>query len=369
MDENIRKRIEKMDERNRVHFLINQSLSNDSDWDRLRLLNDSLSLNIATAFSGIGAPEHALKRLNIKSNILFAGDIDSFCKETYFANYNISENLWHKDVRQFNANPFQNKVDIFIGGSPCQSFSIGGKRKGLEESRGTLFYEYARLVKECEPKIFIYENVTGLINHDGGNTWKVVTNTFDKLKYFWTYWVLNSKNYGIPQNRRRVYVIGFRKDLCHYFELLNKPSERELIYEVKDILQNFVPNKFYLPEKGFLRVIDPKHKRHVALNSKVARTQIANQQYNWYGDIRIESKIHERIEQDNRIYKDFYNNERCVARCLTPRECLRLMGFDEDFKIVVNDQQLYKQSGNSIVVNVLMEIFKSIIKTGVFYEH
>lgn len=368
MNESIRRYVENMDERNKVLYLLNQSLSDDRDWDKLRLINNSLCLNIATSFSGIGAPEHALKRLNINTKIVFAGDIDEYCKETYFANFHISECNWHNDVRKFDASQYRNGIDIFVGGSPCQSFSIGGKRKGLEESRGTLFYEYARLVKECNPKVFIYENVTGLINHDGGNTWKVVTQIFNELGYFWTYWILNSKNYGIPQNRKRVYVIGFRKDLLQFYELLKKPSEKELQYEVSDVLQNDIPNKYYLPEKGFLRVVDPKHKRHVALNGTIARTQIANQQYNWYGDIRIESNIPKHIEKDDRIFKDVYNGKRCVARCLTPRECLRLMGFDEDFKIVVNDQQLYKQSGNSIVVNVLMEIFKSIIKTGVFYE-
>lgn len=363
----LNKSVKSLKENDKVNFLINHSSDEDDEWKVLHAQNEALCINIATSFSGIGSPEYALKRLKINHNILFAGDIDEFCKETYFANYDIQEDSWHSDVRQFEATDYNGRVDLFVGGSPCQSFSIGGKRKGFEESRGTLFYEYARLVKECKPKVFIYENVTGLMNHDGGHTWEVVSQTFDELGYIWTPWVLNSKDYGIPQNRKRVYVVGIRADLSKFAEKLIKPIERPLVYEVEDLLESFIPNKYYLPEKGFLRVIDPKHLRHVALNSKIARTQIANQQYNWYGDIRVEKDIPQRIEDDPRIFKDLFKGERCVTRCLTPRECLRLMGYDEDFKIVVNDQQQYKQCGNSIVVNVMMEVIKAIIKTGVYY--
>lgn len=363
----LQNRLKDVDESEKIHFLINKSLLEDNDWDSLHNLNESICINLATSFSGIGAPEHALDRLGLKHRIVFAGDIDEFCKKTYFANYKITDVNWHNDIRQFCAVKYNGLIDLFVGGSPCQSFSIGGKRKGLEESRGTLFYEYARLIKESNPKVFIYENVTGLLNHDKGKTWKVVCSIFDELGYNWTYWILNSKNYGIPQNRKRVYVIGFKKEFYNYFERLSKPSEKELSYEVDDLLQSNIPNKFYLPQKGFDRVIDPKHNRHVALNSKISRTQIANQQYNWYGDIRIEFQIPQRLKLDERIYKGIFNDRLCVARCLTPRECLRLMGYEDSFKIVVNDQQQYKQSGNSIVVNVLMEIIKSIIKTGVFY--
>ena len=359
--------IEKLKEEKKVDFLLNYSIRQDEDWSLMSNKNNQISLNVATAFSGIGSPEYALKRLEIKHSIKFAGDIDEYCKKTYLANYPLREQFWHEDVRNFSAKQFYGDIDLFVGGSPCQSFSIGGKRLGFEESRGTLFYDYARLVKECSPKVFIYENVTGLMNHDGGHTWDVVKATFDELGYKWVPWVLNSKNYGIPQNRKRVYVVGFRSDLALFFNSLVEPIETKLVYEVEDILQEFVPNKYYLPIKGFLRVVDPKHLRHVALNGKIARTQIANQQYNWYGDIRIENDIPKRLEDDDRVHKGIFKGERVVSRCLTPRECLRLMGYDDRFNIVVDDFHMYKECGNSIVVNVMMEIIKSIIKTGVFY--
>lgn len=323
-------------------------------------------IKIGTSFSGIGAPEFALKKLGVDHEIVFAGDIDEYCKQTYFSNYDIALESWHNDVKFFDATPYRGQVDLYVGGSPCQSFSVGGKRKGFEESRGTLFYEYARIAKECQPKVFIYENVTGLMNHDKGHTWEVVKQTFNELNYCWVYWVLNSKDFGIPQNRKRVYIVGFRKDLKKNFQLLTEPQSCPLKINVDDLLEKEVPNKYYLPQKGFDRVIDPKHSRHVALNGKIARTQIANQQFNWYGDIRIEKNISDKIEKDERIFKGFFRGERCVARCLTPRECLRLMGFSDEFKIVVNDQQQYKQCGNSIVVNVMMEIIRNIVNTGVF---
>jgi DNA (cytosine-5)-methyltransferase 1 len=243
-----------------------------------------------------------------------------------------------------------------------------GKREGLEEARGTLFYEYARLVSEIKPKVFIYENVTGMLNHDGGRTWKVISEIFDDLGYKWTYWVLNAKDFGLPQNRRRIFAIGFRNDMEKCFEKITEPRKVKLTLEVADLLETSVPNKYYLPEKGFKRVIDPSQVKHVALNGKVARCQVACQQYNWFGDMRFETHIPNRIMEDDRIYKGDYNGQQGLARCLTPRECLRLMGFSDDFQIAVNDQQMYRQVGNSIAVNVLMEIIKQIKATGVFEE-
>ena len=244
-----------------------------------------------------------------------------------------------------------------------------GKRKGLEEARGTLFYEYARLVKEIQPKVFIYENVTGMLNHDKGRTWTIISEIFDSLDYKWTYWVLNAKDFNLPQNRRRIFVVGFRKDLLKYANRLTEPHKVKLEYDMTTLLEKDVPNKYYLPEKGFKRVTDPKQIKHVALNGTVARCQVACQQYNWYGDMRFESDISLRLEEDERIFKGEYKGIRGVTRCLTPRECLRLMGFDDTYRIVVPDQYMYRQVGNSIAVNVIEKVVRQILKTGVFNEN
>jgi DNA (cytosine-5)-methyltransferase 1 len=360
-------------------------------------------IKLGTVFSGIGAIEHALERMELPYTIEFACDngertlktsieeiysavegMDDTEKnayitalyekergvnqveKTYRANYKIHNNLFYQDVRLLDGKKFEDKIDLFVGGSPCQSFSHAGKRKGLDEARGTLFYDYARLVSEIKPKVFIYENVPGMLNHDGGKTWSIISEIFEGLGYHWTYWVLNAKDYGLPQNRRRIFVIGFHENYKEYFGSLLKPAPFPLKVDMTDLLESDVINKYYLPEKGFLRVIDPKHKKHVALNGKIARCQVANQQYNWYGDMRFETEIPQRLLEDERVYKGEYNGDLGVARCLTPRECLRLMGFTDDFNIVVPDQHMYRQAGNSIAVDVLIEIINQILMTGIF---
>ena len=343
-------------------------------------------LKLATVFSGIGAIEYALDKLNIPHEIIFACDngerrlktsyedieqatadmnnanrnkyvtglYDSetginYVEQTYKANFKIADSAYYQDAKMLDGKEYEGQVDLFVGGSPCQSFSIMGKRKGLEEARGTLFYEYARLVQEIRPKVFIYENVTGMLNHDGGRTWKVISGIFDELGYTWTYWVLNAKDYDLPQNRRRIFVIGYRKDLSEYFTKLEAPQKIKPTGDMSDYLENNIPNKYYLPEKGFKRVIDPNQKKHVALNGKIARCQVACQQYNWFGDMRFETNIPNRLEEDERVYKGYFEENRGVARCLTPRECLRLMGFGDDYQIVVPDQHMCRQIGRAHV--------------------
>ncbi len=362
-------------------------------------------IKLATVFSGIGAVEHALQLMRQEHQIVFACDNGerrlktpydiieeqvhgmnnaeknrfltqlyseesgiNFVETSYKANFSISNDAFYQDVKFLDGNEYTNTVDLFVGGSPCQSFSVMGKRKGLEEARGTLFYEYARLVSEIKPKVFIYENVTGMLNHDGGRTWKIISEIFDELHYSWTYWVLNAKDYGLAQNRRRIFVVGFREDLADKFQRLAKPEPVQLTTQIEDYLESDVPNKYYLPEKGFKRVIDPNQIKHVSLNGKVSRCQVACQQYNWFGDMRFETPVPKRLEDDARVFKGEYNGKRGVARCLTPRECLRLMGFSDDFVIAVPDQHMYRQSGNSIAVNVMQRVVSEIIATGVFME-
>jgi DNA (cytosine-5)-methyltransferase 1 len=181
-------------------------------WTEREFSHPERTIRLGSLFSGIGAIEHALKRLNLKTEILFASDIDANCKKSYFANYDITEDKWCPDVHKLNAKPFRFKCDLLVGGAPCQAFSLVGKRRGFEDTRGTLFREFARVVKECKPKVFIFENVRGMLNHNKGITWDVIKNTFEHdLKYNIRFQVLNSRNYGIPQNRERLFCIGIRK--------------------------------------------------------------------------------------------------------------------------------------------------------------
>ena len=186
-------------------------LTEGASWKELEFSHPENTVRIGTVFSGIGAIEHAFQRLNLKHHIMFAGDIEPKCKESYFANYNIREEDWFTDIRDFDARRYKGKVDFVIGGAPCQAFSMVGHRLGFEDARGTLFYEFARVVKETEPKLFLFENVRGLLNHDKGRTWHVMHDIFEELGYDVKFRVLNSCDYGIPQHRERVYCFGFKK--------------------------------------------------------------------------------------------------------------------------------------------------------------
>lgn len=384
-------------------------LSFQEQWTEKEFINSDAKIRVATMFSGIGAIEYALKRLNLTSEILFACDIDKFVKQSYFANYEISEDQWYSDVKRIDGNKYKGKIDLLVGGSPCQSFSMIGKRKGLEDTRGTLFYEFARVVKEAQPNVFIYENVKGLINHDKGNTFETIKATFNQLGYKYYYQVLNSKNYGIPQHRERIFVIGF-KDKSTRFAF---PEPIPLEYKMQDFLEDFTESKFYLKEKGVKFVTSSKNrkKRYTQINGDIALCQKANQQFNWHGDFIFESinnqEFDEFIFDVNEVEEKYYLSEKVkkyvltsgtknfktsiktdleVARPLlqsmhkmhragvdnyvthnkgrirklTPKECLRLMGFRDDFKQVVSNTQLYRQAGNSIVVDVLIALLKQM---------
>lgn len=366
-------------------------------------------IKLATVFSGIGAIESALDYLNLEKQIIFACDngerklnfdyaqIDkmmegksdyerqkiikklyddtgreNLVKKTYFANYKINGNQWFEDIKYLNGTLFRNQIDLYVGGSPCQSFSVNGKRAGLSDVRGTLFYEYARIIKEGQPKVFIYENVRGMLNHDKGNTWKIVKEVFESLNYD-IYInskdgkespILNSKNYGIPQNRERIFVVGFRKDLN--IRNFSFPKEVKLNTTVFDYLDENVDAKYYLTKKGFEFVTT--HPSRARVGNAIMGCQKANQQFNWNGDFIFEplKSVEKRADVMSRAYVGEWKGKLGVCRKYTPRECLRLMGFKDSFKMIHKDEVMYRQSGNSIVVNVLMNIVDSINKTGVW---
>lgn len=353
-------------------------------------------IKLATVFSGIGAPEQALKQLKQEFEIVFACDNgerelnlsyeeileqttdmssddrltfvnelyentkkDNNVKKSYFANYKIDEDHWYEDVRFIDGAKYRKQVDILVGGSPCQSFSTYGKKQGFEDTRGTLFFHYANLIKEMRPKVFIYENVIGLKTHDKGNTWNRINEIFAELDYDVYDAELNACDYELPQIRQRVFVVGFDKRLK--ITDFKFPKKKKLTKKASEYLSPKVDLKYYLGKKGFEWVTTKeKHQGRSRVNRDVICCQTANQQFNWIGDFRLESPTDE-IRADDRIYIGEYDGQECVARKMTPHECLRLMGFKK-FKIVVTDEQAYRQSGNSIAVPVLKALFKEIFK-------
>lgn len=388
-----------------------EKLSSDN-WKCKTFSCPDRTVRLGTVFSGIGAIEHAFQRLKIKHKIVFAGDIEDKCKQSYFANYKIPEDNWFTDVREFDASPYKGKVDFVVGGAPCQAFSMVGKRLGFEDARGTLFYEFARVIKECEPKVFLFENVKGLLNHDNGRTWNVIHDIFEELGYDVHFRVLNSRDYGIPQNRERLFCLGFRNPTSFQF-----PAPIELEYRMYDFLEDFVDTKYFLREKGVKFVTSTKNREkcYTQVNGEVALCQKKNQQFNWHGDFvfhplsldeNYEENFDEFIFDVKDVEEKYYLSEKVARyvlaggtknfrtstrtdldvarpllqtmhkmhragvdnyvthkgriRKLTPRECLRLMGFKDSFKIVVADTSMYQQSGNSIVVDVLIAILKQM---------
>lgn len=362
-------------------------------------------LKLGTVFSGIGAIEQALKRMNINHEIEFAcdnGDIDveidydnelkkirkmktikekkeyanniyklnsrktNFVEISYKANYEIKDDNFFYDVNLLDGTDFKNKIDLFVGGSPCQSFSVIGSRGGFEDARGTLFYEYARLVREIQPKVFIYENVYGVLTHDKGNTWKVMQNIFNKLGYHYKWQILNAKDYGIPQGRRRLYVVGFKnKEDYNKFEF---PKPTKLKYTMQDFL---VDNTKYgnLISKNTKLIITKKNGEQVEekyfLSDKLKKYVLSPGTKNFmHPEAEINLPIARALlSTQGNTHRASVNNYVITngkIRALTVRETHRLMGFPDDYKIVVSKAQAYKQSGNSIVVDVLIAILNEI---------
>ena len=205
---------------------------------------------IGTLFSGIGTPEQSLKYLNIEHQTVFACEIDKYARTTYLAN-NETPNTFYDDVYNIDGNIYKDQIDILIGGSPCQSFSIAGKRMGTSCPRGNLIYEYFRIVEESKPKVFIYENVKGFLSIDKidkkekyGETFKNFVQSFKELGYTIYYEILNTKDYGVPQNRERIYIVGFRDEVEFEFA----PKE-ELKLRLKDMLEDEVDEKYLLNQE------------------------------------------------------------------------------------------------------------------------
>lgn len=373
-------------------------------------------IKVATVFSGIGSPEQALLRLGVPHSVVFACDngerlIDvdyeteyahikslstpqdkkeyvdrlyqsktrqiNFVQRSYLANYQVEQNRFYQDILLLDGTDYNGEVDLFVGGSPCQSFSIAGGRGGFEDTRGTLFFEYCRLISEIQPEVFIYENVYGVLNHDAGRTWETMQNVFSELGYHFSWDILDARDYGIPQGRRRLFVVGFKSNEAYSrFRFPQKinlastplPTMQSMLEEnlavgsmlsVDGILQKINDKKgepderYYLSQKLVDYVLAPGTKNFLHYNAKtdlpIARALVKNMG-NTY-----------RASVNNYVHT---NTKRGKGRLrhLTLREVHRLMGFPDSYKIVVSKAQAYKQAGNSIVVDVMMAIEREIIK-------
>ena len=226
-------------------------------------------------FSGIGGFRSGLEKNGHKA--VAYSEVDKYAKQSYTSIYETSEELDLGDITKVSNEQWQDlkgKANIIVGGSPCQSFSLAGKRRGFEDTRGTLFFHYVNAVKEVQPEFFIFENVKGMISHDKGETIKTVLSSFNEIGYDIDFDVFNSKYYGVPQNRERIYIVGKRKDLginesresvkgkkkldqlknwaienINYVKLLPENNNENVEKRLVDVLEDKVDEKYYLSEE------------------------------------------------------------------------------------------------------------------------
>jgi DNA (cytosine-5)-methyltransferase 1 len=358
-------------------------------------------LRVLELFGGIGACSKALERLGIDYEIADYVEIDKYAVKSFNAIHNT--NFEPQDITQWNKDI---EVDLIMHGSPCQDFSLAGLQAGGDKDSGTrssLMYETIRIVEKLKPKYVIWENVKNLLSKKHKHNFDAYIETMEKLGYKNYYQVLNAKDYGIPQNRERVFTISIRNDINKEFIF---PPKQELKLKLKDMLEDNVDEKYYLSEdkiekishwKGFQKPFEKVQGKNSIVPTLTARG--AGEEHNGmitFSDnledttnlqeqcLNIKSGAYARNfgskgKLQDKEYCDtltasmgigggnvpiYQNNLR--IRKLTPKECWRLMGFDdEDFdkaSKVNSNSQLYKQAGNSIVVNVLMAIFNELLK-------
>jgi len=295
-------------------------------------------LSVGTDCSGIEAPIQALKLFkNLKINHEFSSEIDSFAKKSLLANY--KPQLFFNNIDDKRVLP---KLDIYVCGFPCQPFSLAGNRLGSEDVRGTIFYSCIKTIKQTEPIIFILENVRGILSVQNGSYWSNILIILKKLKDYEIYHkILNTKDYGIPQNRERIFIIGLKKSNikqefkfpdpvpCKNIKLYIDKSDRHRDQIPNHILENCLEKFKY--HKGIF--IDFSFLKYTSIHAyqNFAPTILTNNSSIWCRPMHRKANI---------------------------KELLRLQGFPENFKQVVSDSQFRKQIGNSMSVNVLYFLFK-----------
>ena len=304
------------------------------------------SLKAIDLFAGIGGIRLGFQEAFGKNiEFVFSSEIDKYAKQTYYANFG---EVPYGDITKIDEKDIP-PHDIILAGFPCQAFSVAGKRLGFEDTRGTLFFDVARIATYHKPKLIFLENVKGFLNHDKGNTFKVVKKTLEDMGYSIFHKILNAKDFGVPQNRERIYIVAFLgKNINFSF-----PEKIEDDIKLGDILDDNVDPKYTISDKLWAG-----HKR---------RKEEHKIKGNGFGYCLFnhESKYTSTISA--RYYKDgseiLIEQKNMNPRKLTPREAARLQGFPEEFDIITSDTQAYKQFGNSVAVPVIEAIAKEIKKT------
>lgn len=298
-------------------------------------------------FAGIGGTRLGFYQTG-KVSVVFSSEIDKFAVKTYTANFGECPS---GDITKISAKVIPDH-DILVGGFPCQAFSQAGLKRGFEDTRGTLFFEIARILKEKQPKAFLLENVKNLVLHDSGNTFTTIKNTLEELGYAVTPIIYKAKDFGVPQNRERIYIIGFNKTKVKNYSSFKPPVPPKIETCVGDILEKKVDSKYTISDQLW-----NGHQRRKIENKENGKG---------FGYSLFDASSPYTNTISARYYKDgseiLIKQKGKNPRKLTPREAARLQGFPENFIIPVSDTQAYKQFGNSVAVPVINAIAQQIIK-------
>lgn len=298
-------------------------------------------LKFIDLFCGIGgfrvAFEEACEESEIQAECVFSSDIDKYAQESYEANFGERP---VGDITKIDEKDIPDH-DILFAGFPCQPFSIIGQMKGLNDTRGTLFFDIARILRAKKPKAFILENVKQLVGHDKGKTLKVIVKSLQELGYHVQYSVLNALDFGLPQKRERVVIVGHKEPILFTF-----PSPKKPYKSLTKILENNTDEKYFATE--YIR--NKRKEKHTS---------------SYYPSIWHENKSGNicSYPYSCALRSGASHNYLLVngERRLTPREMFRLQGFPEWYKIVVSDAQAKKQAGNAVPVNMIKAVSKKLL--------
>lgn len=287
-------------------------------------------------FAGIGGIRIPFEEIG--GDCVFTSEWDKFSQQTYAANFG---EIPHGDITKIDPKDIPS-FDVLLAGFPCQPFSHAGLKRGFEDTRGTLFFNIAQIVKEHSPKVVFLENVKGLVGHDKGNTFKTIINVLEEeLGYTVHYKIHNAKDFGVPQNRQRIFIVALREDVD--FEFATPPMTKT---RVGDILEHDVDEKYTISDRLW-EGAQRRKEQHKAKGNGFG-----------YSLFNEESEYTSTISA--RYYKDgseiLIEQKGKNPRKLTPREAARIQGFPETFKIVVSDNQAYKQFGNAVAVPAIRSV-------------
>lgn len=311
------------------------------------LNNELAEYTSVDLFAGIGGIRLGFQQTGRVRNI-FSSEWDKFSQKTYRANFG---EIPYGDITKINEKDIPDH-DILLAGFPCQAFSQAGKKLGFEDTRGTLFFDIARIIKEKKPKAFLLENVKNLKTHDRGRTYRTIVNTLEEMNYKVYTMLYKARDFGVPQNRERIYIVGFEKNKVSKFNNFMPPKPTGLRKNLGSILENNVDSKYTISDKLW-----EGHKR---------RKDMHKEKGNGFGYSIYNEKSLYTNTLSARYYKDgseiLIEQSNNNPRKITPREAARLQGFPENFIIPVSDTQAYKQFGNSVCVATINAISSNILK-------